>query len=149
MRLVSVVVPDWLIATTSVSAMSDRSPKPDSSVAGSASAARPDPAQNWPSAAAIAWPATAAVPCPITSTREISPDASAVRTAAGRASAPRLTARAPSRSTSLPRSVLRKLSGASVISLSRKWGNPARSMSRVVICARARSPSATGSGVPS
>ena len=35
-RLVSVVVPDWLMATTSVSAMSWRSEKPDSSVAGSA-----------------------------------------------------------------------------------------------------------------
>ena len=33
MRFVSVVVPDWLMATTSVSLMSGRSPKPDSSVA--------------------------------------------------------------------------------------------------------------------
>ena len=36
-RFVSVVVPLWLIATTSVSDMSPRSPKPESSVAGSAS----------------------------------------------------------------------------------------------------------------
>ena len=33
MRLVSVVVPLWLTATASVSLMSRRSPKPDSSVA--------------------------------------------------------------------------------------------------------------------
>ena len=41
-RLVSVVVPDWLMATTSVSAIVGRRPKPDSSVAGRASTRRSD-----------------------------------------------------------------------------------------------------------
>jgi len=36
-RFVSVVVPDWLIATTSVSLMSVRRPNPESSVASIAS----------------------------------------------------------------------------------------------------------------
>ena len=36
-RLVSVVVPDWLMATTRVSDMSVRMPKPESSVAACAS----------------------------------------------------------------------------------------------------------------
>ena len=73
MRLVSVVVPDWLMATTNVSDIDGRSPKPDSSVAGTASTFRLVAPQNWSSAAAIAPPATAAVPCPITTTRSISP----------------------------------------------------------------------------
>ena len=99
--------------------------------------------------AASAWPATAAVPWPITSTRSMAPERRPARTSSGSVSGPRPTASPPSRSTSLPRSVLRKLAGDSVISLSRKCGNSPRSMSRVVIWAPAMSPSVTGSGVPS
>ncbi len=79
----------------------------------------------------------------------MAPSRSEARTGAGRASSGSRTASPPSWSTTLPRSVLRKLSGDSVISLSRKWGKLPRSMSRVVICASASSASATGSGVPS
>ena len=69
MRLVSVVVPLWLTATASVSLMSRRMPKPDSSVAvigvdvelADASARR-----GW---SAMLCPATAAVPWPITRIR--------------------------------------------------------------------------------
>ncbi len=118
-RLVSVVVPDWLMATTSVSAIDDRRPKPDSSVAGRASTRRSVSVVKRASPAASAWPATAAVPWPITSTRSMAPERRSARTSSGRVSGPRLTARRPSRSTSLPRSVLRKLAGDSVISFSR------------------------------
>ncbi len=62
---------------------------------------------------------------------------------------PRRTTGPSGPSTSLPRSVLRKDAGASPISFSRKCGCSPRSMSRVVICARASSDSVTGSGVPS
>ena len=62
-RLVSVVVPDWLMATTSVSTMSGRNAKPESSVAG-IDVTRTD--ESVPSsdsiASATALPATAAVP---------------------------------------------------------------------------------------
>ena len=56
----------------------------------------------------------------------------------GQASGAELHRQPPSasRSISLPRRVLRKLVGASVISLSRKCGKSPRSMSRVVISAR-------------
>ena len=119
MRLVSVVVPDWLMATTSVSAIDDRRPNPDSSVAGRASTRRSDSAVKRASPAASAWPATAAVPWPITRTRSMAPERRPARTSSGSVSGPRLTSSAPSRSTSLPRSVLRKLAGDSVISFSR------------------------------
>ena len=70
MRLVSVVVPDWLMAITSVSPMSSSRPKPDSSLAGRAAAARPAAIGSTDvSVAARIWPATAAVPWPMTSTR--------------------------------------------------------------------------------
>ena len=62
MRLVSVVVPHWLMATTSVSLMSGRMPKPDSSVAGVASTRRSSPSVSDASMTARLWPATAAVP---------------------------------------------------------------------------------------
>ena len=93
MRLVSVVVPDWLMATTSVSAIDDRRPKPDSSVAGRASTRRSVSVVKRASPAASAWPATAAVPWPITSTRSMAPERRPARTSSGSVSGPRLTAR--------------------------------------------------------
>ena len=68
-RLVSVVVPDWLMATTRVSDMSSPRWKPDSSVAVMGPTTTPEPTRAASTAAATAWPATAAVPWPITSTR--------------------------------------------------------------------------------
>ena len=62
MRFVSVVVPDWLIATIRVSRMSERSPKPESSVAGRASTRRRPSGIVATSAEAKLWPATWAVP---------------------------------------------------------------------------------------
>ena len=67
----------------------------------------------------------------------------------GSVSGPSATARRPSRSTTLPRSVLRNDAGASEISFSRKCGKSPRSMSRVVISACWSSSACTGSGVPS
>jgi hypothetical protein len=64
-RFVSVVVPDWLIATTSESDMSSRSLNPESSAAASPSTANESPSSIDPSAAAKAPAAMAAVPCPI------------------------------------------------------------------------------------
>ena len=61
MRLVSVVVPLWLMATTSVSDMSSLTPKPESSVAASASARSRDPTSAASTAARLC-PAIAAVP---------------------------------------------------------------------------------------
>ena len=61
MRLVSVVVPLWLMATTSVSLMSSSRPKPESSVAAIASAVRCEPT-NRVSVAATPCAAMAAVP---------------------------------------------------------------------------------------
>ena len=55
----------------------------------------------------------------------------------------------PSLSTIRPRIVLRKLSGASEISLSRKCGASPRSMSRVVTSARTNSAESMGSSRPS
>ena len=138
------------MATTSVSPMSSSSPKPDSSLAGSAATVNPaDGASSDVRVAARIWPATAAVPWPITSTRRKAPVPRPLRTEPGSVSSPRLTVRRPSASTTLPRNVLRNDSGASDTSFSRKWGKPARSTSRVVISATVISPSATGSAVPS
>ncbi len=61
-RFVSVVVPDWLMATMSVSLMSGRMPNPDSSVAGVASTRRSSPSVSDERVRARLWPATAAVP---------------------------------------------------------------------------------------
>ena len=70
MRFVSVVVPDWLMAMTSVSPMSSSRPKPDSSLAGRAATVTPAAGGSTEvSVAARICPATAAVPCPMTSTR--------------------------------------------------------------------------------
>ena len=149
MRLVSVVVPDWLIATANVSDMSARRRNPDSSVAGSASTRTSVSARSSRRCSARLWPATAAVPCPITSTRVTSPAASRRRTSAGSESSGSSTSNRPSDSMSLPRNVLRNEPGASVISLSRKCGKVPRSMSRVVIWAWVRSAAVTGSSVPS
>ena len=148
MRLVSVVVPLWLTATASVSLMSRRSPKPDSSVAVTAATSSAPPASSS-STAAIDCPATAAVPCPITRILVIVPAASRAATSSGSARAPTAARSRPSRSTILPRSVLARLSGDSVISLSRKCGLSPRSMSRVVTSAVATSDSLTGCSEPS
>ena len=86
-------------------------------------------------------PATAAVPWPMTRTLVMLPSASRARMSGGSARAPTEARRRPSTSTILPRSVLRKLSGASLISFSRKCGESPRSMSRVVTWAVATSPS--------
>ena len=147
MRLVSVVVPLWLIATTSVSDMSSPSWNPDSSVAVSASTAIDRP-HSEPSSIATLRPAMAAVPWPITLTREIRPSARASRTASGSESVPRSARSRPSRSAMRPRNVLRTLDGASEISFARKWRCGPRSMSRVVTSAVARSSSASGSARP-
>ena len=134
MRFVSVVVPDWLTAIASVSVMSRRIPNPDSSVAVIASTS------SWPSVsssriAAVLWPATAAVPWPITRIRVIVPSARRSAMSAAERTSPTSALSTPSRSTILPRRVLAKLSGASVISLSRKCGASPRLMSRVVTSA--------------
>ena len=65
----------------------------------------------------------------------IVPAARRAATAAGSARSPTAARSRPSRSTILPRSVLARLSGDSVISLSRKCGASPRSMSRVVTSA--------------
>ena len=146
-RLVSVVVPDWLMATTSVSAMSGRSRKPDSSVAGSAStrsgvgehAARSASGQRLAghrrrALADDEHPAdvAAAQPGPDRLGEGLSPR--------------RTTSSCPSRSTSWPAASCGTDAGASLISLSRKWGKSPRSMSRVVISApRSARPRSTGS----
>ncbi len=119
MRLVSVVVPDWLIATIRVSDMSRRRPEPDSSVAVLASVIRSDPANSAPTESATASPATAAVPCPMMVTRRIRPPARSARRSAPRARSPSLTVGVPLTSTSLPRRVDRTEAGASPISLIR------------------------------
>ena len=119
-RLVSVVVPLWLMATTSVSLMSWRMPKPRSSVA------------------VIGIDVELAVGERVEHGRHAAPGdrrgaladdldpGDARRRPAGRAivggqgaRADRRRGSSPSRSTILPRSVLRKLAGASVISFSR------------------------------
>ncbi len=146
-RLVSVVVPDWLTATTSVSDRSAARSKPDSSVASIArTRRRPSSPTAAPSTAARLWAATAAVPWPMTMTRRSRPAARSARRSLGNVSSGSTTCSAPSRSTSLPRKVLRNDAGASVISFSRKCGESPRSMSRVVIWASASSASRTGRG---
>ena len=99
--------------------------------------------------AAKLWPATAAVPWPITTTRRIDPSRNRSATAAGMVRSPSSAWSRPSRSRMRPRSVLRKLAGASVISFSRKCGAVPRSMSRVVISATFTSASVRSSSVPS
>ena len=120
MRFVSVVVPLWLIATTSVSDMSAASPKPESSVASTASTddrvrraeralQRGDEALAGDRGGALAdheHPAEL-------------PGASRARRSSDSVSCGSSTTGTPSRSTSLPRSVLRNEAGASEISLSR------------------------------
>ncbi len=116
--------------------MSRRRPKPDSSVAVIASTTSA-PAASSPSVLAIDAPATAAVPCPMTYTRRIVPSASRSAMSAGRARPPTAArSRPPSSVEILPRNVLAKLSGDSLISLSRKCGASPRSMSRVVTSVR-------------
>ena len=159
-RLVSVVVPDWLIATTRVSDMSAARPKPDSSVAGQSSTSMDRsgaiPASSASSARDTEPPATAAVPWPMTRTRRIVPSASPARTSTPNASSPRRTCQSvdPASSagpvgTNRPRRVARTESGDSPISFSRKWGWSPRSMSRVVISARTTSSPVTGNRRPS
>ena len=117
-RLVSVVVPDWDMAITSVSDMSRRRPKPDSSVAGRARAVTAPPARD-PRAAARLSQATAAVPWPTASTRFTDPDRSESRRRSGMISGPSDTRGPAAVSAILPRRVLRNESGAWVSSLSR------------------------------
>ena len=94
--------------------------------------------------------ATAAVPWPMHSTRRMVP-LPQPRPHGRRQGlvAEGHRAACPSCSTMWPRSVLAKLSGASLISFSRKWGASPRSMSRVVTSACTTSSGRTGSGVPS
>ena len=61
-RFVSVVVPDWLMAMISVSDMSLRSRKPDSSVAGTASSWTPRRSAASARSATSPWLAMEAVP---------------------------------------------------------------------------------------
>ena len=96
------------------------------------------------------WPATAAVPWPMTRTLVIVPAASRAATSGGSARSPTAARSSPSSpSWSLPRTVLAKLSGDSVISLSRKCGASPRSMSRVVTSATTTSSAVTGWAEPS
>ncbi len=98
----------------------------------------------------MAWPATAAVPWPMTRIRAMAPSASRSVMAGGRAAPTRADNRPVWASVKiLPRRVLRNDWGASEISFRRKWGKPARSMSRVVISAMRISPGATARGEPS
>ena len=87
-RLVSVVVPLWLTATASVSLMSRRMPKPDSSVAViGVDVELPDASARrgwWP----CSGPATAAVPWPMTRIRVIDPSARRAAIAGGSARSP-------------------------------------------------------------
>ena len=121
MRLVSVVVPLWLIATTSVSLMSVASRKPDSSVASTASTVT---GVAGPSASlqrdreALARDRGRAL-------ADRRAPGGSLRRAGGRGArrtasrAPSSTTGPPSRSMILPRSVLRNDAGASEISFSR------------------------------
>ena len=134
-RLVSVVVPLWLIATTSVSDMSSRGGTRESSVAGQRFDGDVPSPEAWRSAAARLWPATAAVPWPMTRTRRHVPSRRRARTCRGSVSGPRRRRGDRRARTILPRRVLRNDAGASEISFSRKCGKSPRSMSRVVISA--------------
>ena len=118
-RLVSVVVPDWLTATIKVSLMSGRSRKPESSVARTASTSISPLGVRASRPAASACPATAAVPCPIASTRVMVPLRTSSRISSGMTEGPSETRKPASVSTILPRSVLRKEVGDSPISFIR------------------------------
>ena len=96
-RLVSVVVPDWLMATTSVSLMSSASPKPGQLGGGQGGAPTSVGQAARRCAAATACPATAAVPWPMTSTRRIVPCAEGSASAGGTASSPTRTVEPPVR----------------------------------------------------
>ena len=108
-RLVSVVVPDWLMATTRVSLMSGRRPKPESSVAGrastrSAAVGRRRPAAPRPGSGRRRGRCPGRSPAPGRCARCAGPRRTSARAAPRRRAPPR--ARRPA-STSLPRSVLR------------------------------------------
>ena len=123
MRLVSVVVPDCEMATTSVSDMSACRWKADSSVAGNAvtsrARVRPASASRVRRNRVKLSPATAAVPWPMARTTDTDPSRNPERTDSGRVSGP-IDRPGPSAvSTILPRSVLRNDAGASPISFSR------------------------------
>jgi hypothetical protein len=118
-RLVSVVVPLWLTAITSVSDMSGRTSKPESSVASIASTSIGRSRSSSRIDTATLSDATAAVPWPMVMMRRIAPDANRSRRAGDSVSSPSTTRSVPSRSINLPRSVLRNDDGASEISLRR------------------------------
>ena len=122
-RLVSVVVPDWLMATTSVSLMSSRSPKPDSSVAGTADGAQLAVGAPAARSAAPGLAGEAAVPWPMTSDAADRPVADAA-THVGRQRVVAELDGQPGRPLDelAPERLAERLAGASVISLSRKWG---------------------------
>ncbi|CAB4835243.1 unannotated protein [freshwater metagenome] len=119
MRFVSVVVPLWLTAMMSVSDMSGRTSKPDSSVASIASTSIGNSRNSSRMETATLSAATAAVPWPMVMMRRIAPEASRARSDAESVVLLSVTPNMPSRSTSLPRSVLRNDDGASDISFSR------------------------------
>ena len=93
--LVSVVVPDWLMATTSVSDMSDDKSNAESSVAGLALTFIPVSISRFEIAFATAFPATAAVPCPITTIFFVFPDFKSSFNSSERVSLPNLTVNFP------------------------------------------------------
>ena len=149
MRLVSVVVPLWLMATTSVSLMSSSSPKPESSVAAIASAVRCDPTNRRERGGEL-WPAIGGGALPDHDDTADRAGAEAVAQVLRERLGDRATTLSGRRgSTILPRSVLRNDAGASEISFRRKCGKSPRSMSRVVISACWSSSLVSGSGVPS
>ena len=117
---VSVVVPLWLIATTSVSDMSSTSPKPESSVASIGSTRN-----GWPTPSAVVsavarlWPGHRGGALTDHHHPADLARAKGRRRSAGIVLSASATRSAPSRSTSLPRRVVRKESGDSVISFSR------------------------------
>ena len=133
-RLVSVVVPLWLIAMINVSVMSSCNWKPDNSVAGNASTCT-----RWSTMVrnncAKLRPAIAAVPCPITRIRVKVPAVSFARMSSGSTVVSSVASSCPLRSEIFPRKVLRKLSGASAISFDKKCLCSPRSISRVVTSA--------------
>ena len=119
MRLVSVVVPDCEMATTSVSLMSAVSPNPESSVAVSASIAIGAGPERFAQHAGEAPARDVRAPLP---DHEHAPDRAGLQPAEDRGRE-RLgrsrTSSRPSRSTMRPRNVLRNEAGASAISLRR------------------------------
>ena len=153
-RFVSVVVPDWVTAMTSVSERSSQMKKPLISEAFFPWMLTGAPARYMPRPSAMAWPATAAVPWPMTKTRRIFFALRLFTKVSGRMSRPRLkrTFFVPSFFSSmryLPRRVLRTDWADSVISLRKKWGKAPRSMSRVVISACWIMDSVSPTGCPS